>query len=56
MKMLDGEKFYWITEHAGDGAFGPDAVELYTIYENGKLTGLRLATEEEQSKPAGIFS
>nr|WP_325295512.1 peptidoglycan DD-metalloendopeptidase family protein [uncultured Oscillibacter sp.] len=46
--IYDGEKFYWITEHAGDGAFGPDAVELYTIYENGKLTGLRLATEEEQ--------
>ena len=46
--IYDGEKSSWITEHAGDGAFGPDAVELYTIYENGKLTGLRLATEEEQ--------
>lgn len=46
--IYDEGKFSWITEHAGDGAFGPDAVELYTIYENGKLTGLRLATEEEQ--------
>ena len=46
--IYDEEKYAWITEHAGDSAFGPDAVELYTIYENGKLTGLRLATEEEQ--------
>ena len=46
--IYDEGKFSWITEHAGDGAFGPDAVELYTVYENGKLTGLRLATEEEQ--------
>lgn len=46
--IYDEGKFSWITEHAGDGAFGPDAVELYTIYENGKLTGLRLASEEEQ--------
>ena len=46
--IYDGEKSSWITEHAGDGTFGPDAVELYTIYENGRLTGLRLATEEEQ--------
>ena len=46
--IYDEGKFSWITEHAGDGTFGPDAVELYTIYENGKLTGLRLATEEEQ--------
>ena len=45
--IYDEGKFSWITEHAGDGAFGPDAVELYTIYENGKLTGLRLASEEE---------
>lgn len=46
--IYDEEKYAWITEHAGDSTFGPDAVELYTIYENGKLTGLRLATEEEQ--------
>lgn len=46
--IYDEGKYAWITEHAGDSTFGPDAVELYTIYENGKLTGLRLATEEEQ--------
>ena len=46
--IYDQEKGVWITEHTGNGAYGPDAVELYTVYENGKLTGLRLATEEEQ--------
>lgn len=35
--IYDEEKYAWITEHAGDSTFGPDAVELYTIYENGKL-------------------
>ena len=46
--IYDQEKGLWITEHTGNGAYGPGAVELYTVYENGKLTGLRLATEEEQ--------
>lgn len=48
--IYDEEKSTWITEHTGDSAFGPDAVELYTVYENGKLTGLRLATKEEQKQ------
>lgn len=46
--VYDEELHTWITEHAGDSTFGPDAVELYTVYEGRKLTGLRLATEEEQ--------
>lgn len=48
--IYDQEKGLWITEHTGNGAYGPDAVELYTVYEDGKLTGLRLATEEEQAQ------
>lgn len=48
--IYDQEKGLWITEHTGNGAYGPDAVELYTVYEDGKLTGLRLATEEEQDQ------
>ena len=48
--VYDEELHTWITEHAGDSTFGPDAVELYTVYEDGKLTGLRLATEEEQKQ------
>ena len=40
----------WITEHAGSGAYGPDAVELFAVYEGSTLTGLRLATPEEQAE------
>lgn len=46
--IYDQERALWITEHTGNGAYGPDAVELCTIYENGELTGLRLATKEEE--------
>lgn len=48
--IYDEEKGTWITEHAGDGAYGPDSVELYAVYEGGELKGLRLATEEEQAE------
>ncbi len=48
--IYDETLFTWITEHSGDGTYGPGAVELYAVYEDGKLTGLRLATEEEQKK------
>lgn len=47
--IYDQERAVWITEHTGIGAYGPDAVELCTIYENGELAGLRLATEEEEN-------
>ncbi len=46
--ILDGET--WITEHAGNSAYGKDAVELYAVYENGRLTGLRVADAEEQAQ------
>ena len=48
--IYDETQGLWITEHTGNGAYGPDAVELYTVYEDGRLTGLRLATEEEQAR------
>lgn len=48
--IYDEKQGLWITEHTGNGAYGPDAVELYTVYEDGKLSGLRLATEEEQAR------
>lgn len=48
--IYDQEKSLWITEHTGNGSYGPDAVELYTVYENGELTGLRLAAEAEQAR------
>lgn len=48
--IYDEKQGLWITEHTGNGAYGPDAVELYTVYEGDELTGLRLATEEEQAQ------
>ncbi|MDE6454542.1 MAG: M23 family metallopeptidase, partial [Dysosmobacter sp.] len=48
--IYDEKQGLWITEHTGNGAYGPGAVELYTVYEDGRLTGLRLATEEEQAQ------
>lgn len=48
--IYDGQRGEWIAERAGDGSYGPDAVELCAVYENGALTGLRLATEEEQAE------
>lgn len=46
--IVDGET--WITEHMGNGAYGEDAAELYAVYEDGRLAGLRFATEEEQAQ------
>ncbi|MCI8538569.1 MAG: M56 family metallopeptidase [Oscillospiraceae bacterium] len=40
----------WITEHSGNSSYSPDAVELYAVYTDGRLTGLRFATEEEQAE------
>lgn len=48
--IWDPAEMVWITEHAGDGAFGSEAVELVAVYENGQLTGLRPANEEEQKE------
>lgn len=39
----------WITEHTGISAYAADAVELYAVYTDGELTGLRLATPKEQA-------
>ncbi|MCI8329981.1 MAG: peptidoglycan DD-metalloendopeptidase family protein [Oscillibacter sp.] len=50
--IYDEKEGTWITEHSGNGAFGPDSVELYTVYEDGRLTGLRLATKEEEDSIA----
>ena len=50
--IVDEEKDVWIAEHAGIGenVYAEDAIELYAVYENGQLTGLRPATEEEQEE------
>jgi len=47
--IYDEREEIWITEHTGTGSYAPDAVELYAVYTDGVLTGLRLATPEEQA-------
>lgn len=47
--IMDEEKNIWITEHTGNSSFSSDAIELYTVYEEGNLTGLRPASAAEQA-------
>ena len=47
--ILDEQEGLWITEHTGITSYASDAIELYTVYTNGLLTGLRPATPEEQA-------
>nr|MDE7219599.1 M56 family metallopeptidase [Oscillospiraceae bacterium] len=47
--IYDEQEGMWITEHTGTG-FSDGAVELHTVYTDGKLSGLRLATAEEQAE------
>lgn len=46
--IWDEQTGRWFTEHCGIG-FGPEAGELHTVYTNGKLSGLRWATPEEEA-------
>ena len=47
--VFDPERGMWITEHAGNSHFPDGAKELIAVYENGVLTGLREADEEENA-------
>lgn len=49
---MDEELGVWITEHAGIGVgvYAEDAIEVYAVYENGQLAGLRAATAKEQEE------
>ena len=47
--IFDEKEGVWISEHIGNG-FSDGAVELYTVYTGGTLTGLRPATPEEQAE------
>ncbi len=47
--IFDTEQDTWISAHTGNSAYGDDAIDLYTVYENGKFRGLRFATEEESA-------
>ena len=48
--IYDEQKALWITEHTGNGAYGPGAVELTAVYEAGRLSGLQAADEKEQAE------
>ena len=46
--ITDEQEGIWIAEHVGN-SFSDGAVELYAVYTDGKLSGLRLATAGEQA-------
>lgn len=48
--IVDETAGTWTTAHAGLDAYGEDAVELFAVYTDGVLTGLRLGTEAEQEE------
>lgn len=50
--IIDEEQGIWITEHSGigEGIYAEDAIEVYAVYEDGELTGLRAATAKEQEE------
>lgn len=47
--IMDEQEGVWITEHTGISTYASGAVELYAVYTDGVLTGLREATAEEQA-------
>lgn len=50
--IVDEREGLWITEHSGSGKgiYDENAIELYVVYENDELAGLREATTEEQKE------
>lgn len=48
--IVDETTGAWITEHCGDSGYSADAAEVYAVYTDGKMSGLRFANEEEQKE------
>ena len=50
--IYDEKENLWITEHSGigEGIYDNNAIEIFVVYENGKITGLREADEKEQEE------
>ncbi len=48
--IYDGTAGVWISEHSGNGTWPEGTRELIAQYTDGELTGLHLATEEEQAQ------
>lgn len=52
--LYDEELGVWISESAGVGSYAEDAIDLYAVYENHVLVGLRQATAKEQEEWSGM--
>ncbi len=52
--IQDTQAEIYITEHSGISTYAKDAIELFTVYENGTLTGLRLADEQEMQEMTAL--
>lgn len=48
--IFDEKEKIWITEHTGNSTYSSDAIELNAVYENGKLAGLRPASDKEEEE------
>ncbi|MDE7445321.1 MAG: hypothetical protein K2N15_06430 [Lachnospiraceae bacterium] len=50
--IWDEREGLWISEHSGigEGIYDDKAIELYVIYENDEMAGLREATKQEQEE------
>ena len=50
--IYDEEENVWISEHEGigEGIYAADAIELFVVYENHKIAGLREATAQEMAE------
>lgn len=52
--LYDEAAGIWIAVHAGMWNYGADAIDLYAVYENGVLAGVREATEAEWAENTAI--
>ncbi len=50
--IYDEEENVWISEHEGigEGIYAADAIELFVVYENHEIAGLREATAQEMAE------
>lgn len=49
-QLFDDEKNRLVTTRLGADSWPAGTIDLFAVYENGKLTGLRVATESEYSE------
>ena len=50
--IYDEREGLWISEHSGigEGIYDDNAIEIFVVYENGEMAGLREAAEKEQEE------